>query len=102
MSRSKAYLRKFLSKLILIIVDILGVDGRPFKKTTAEIDEFRVVHRKYKFYKFIIGEVGARIKSMQCLKRGLDFFSPQVVSRNSLKSKTQLNILRGTGDGVVP
>ena len=49
-------LGEFLGKLVLVVVDVLGVHRRPLKKPPAEVDQLRAIQRNDQVNKFLAGE----------------------------------------------
>lgn len=56
---------ELFGKLVLVIVDILGVYDRPLEESCEELDELVAVHGDYKSNELLIGKVGPGVHGMQ-------------------------------------
>jgi len=67
------YLGELFGKLVLVIVDILGVYDRPLEEPCEEPDQLVAVHGDYKSNELFIGKVGPRVHGMKNLEGTLSW-----------------------------
>jgi hypothetical protein len=61
-------LGELFGKLVLVIVNVLGVHDRPLEKPCKELDQLVAVHGDYKSNELFIGKVGPRVHGMKDLE----------------------------------
>lgn len=58
-------LGELFGKLVLVIVDVLGVYDRPLEESCEEVDQLVAVHGDYKSNELFVGKVGPRVHGME-------------------------------------
>ena len=58
-------LGELFGKLVLVIVDVLGVYDRPLEKPCEELDQLIAIHGDYKSNELVTGKIGPRVRGMK-------------------------------------